>query len=236
MLLGARQFFERRGAPVWTNPYITDGLVAMWDGEWNAGGGVHDPNATTWKDVIQGAELSCVAAYAGGMTFSDTTADFVAMGNGAVKTTAGAVSGLSTALASLESTIEFGVYYSGNKLFGVTPDSGASAWLGVYGLKGACSYGNNGWQLVGNTVATTGQWLSLVCTCSGGQVTLRENIGGFTSSPKNAGTTYGDSDLLSLNASSGPCRVAFIRFYSRTLTAAEIAANYAIDKARFNLP
>ena len=24
----------------WTNPYVTDGLVAMWDGEWNAGGGV----------------------------------------------------------------------------------------------------------------------------------------------------------------------------------------------------
>lgn len=28
----------------WVNPYVTDGLVAMWDGEWNAGGGIHDPN------------------------------------------------------------------------------------------------------------------------------------------------------------------------------------------------
>ena len=22
----------------WTNPYVTDGLVAMWDAEWNVGG------------------------------------------------------------------------------------------------------------------------------------------------------------------------------------------------------
>lgn len=35
----------------WTNPYITDGLVAMWDGEWNAGWGVHDENAIVWKDL-----------------------------------------------------------------------------------------------------------------------------------------------------------------------------------------
>ena len=32
------------GKKGWTNPYVTDGLVAMWDGEWNAGGGVHDAN------------------------------------------------------------------------------------------------------------------------------------------------------------------------------------------------
>ena len=31
--------------------YITDGLVAMYDGEWNAGRGKHDPNATTWVDL-----------------------------------------------------------------------------------------------------------------------------------------------------------------------------------------
>ena len=42
----------------WVNPYVTDGLVAMWDGEWNAGGGVHDPNATVWKDLIGGFDLT----------------------------------------------------------------------------------------------------------------------------------------------------------------------------------
>lgn len=38
----------------WHNPYVTDGLVAMWDGEWNAGGGVHDHQAEEWIDLVHG--------------------------------------------------------------------------------------------------------------------------------------------------------------------------------------
>ena len=36
-------------------PYVTKGLIAMWDGEWNAGYGIHDPNATVWKNLVQGS-------------------------------------------------------------------------------------------------------------------------------------------------------------------------------------
>lgn len=32
--------------------YVQDGLVAMWDGIENAGWGVHDSNATVWKDLV----------------------------------------------------------------------------------------------------------------------------------------------------------------------------------------
>ena len=43
---------EVGGEVVWPSiPYITNGLVAMWDGKWNAGVGVHDANATVWKDI-----------------------------------------------------------------------------------------------------------------------------------------------------------------------------------------
>lgn len=38
-------------------PYITDGLIAMWDGEWNAGFKAHDPGATTWKDLVGDADI-----------------------------------------------------------------------------------------------------------------------------------------------------------------------------------
>ena len=31
--------------------YVQDGLIAMWDGIENAGWGVHDMNATMWKDL-----------------------------------------------------------------------------------------------------------------------------------------------------------------------------------------
>lgn len=38
------------------NPYVTEGLIAHWDGIWNTGIGLHDPDATVWKDLagIQG--------------------------------------------------------------------------------------------------------------------------------------------------------------------------------------
>ncbi len=34
------------------NPYVTKGLVAMWDGEWNAAIGKHDSKAMKWKDLV----------------------------------------------------------------------------------------------------------------------------------------------------------------------------------------
>lgn len=34
------------------NPYVTKGLIAMWDGEWNAGLGRHDGSICEWKDVV----------------------------------------------------------------------------------------------------------------------------------------------------------------------------------------
>ena len=42
----------------WTSAraYVQDGLVAMWDGIENAGYGVHDENATVWKDLIGSAD------------------------------------------------------------------------------------------------------------------------------------------------------------------------------------
>ena len=32
--------------------YVQNGLIAMWDGEWNAGLGIHDDSATIWKDLV----------------------------------------------------------------------------------------------------------------------------------------------------------------------------------------
>ena len=39
------------GGGAWTNPYVTNGLIGLWDGEWNIGGGHHDGSATTWADI-----------------------------------------------------------------------------------------------------------------------------------------------------------------------------------------
>lgn len=55
-MIAARQIAFGGSAKKWENPYITDGLVAMWDGEWNAGGGKH--SNTQIMDIFGGRELS----------------------------------------------------------------------------------------------------------------------------------------------------------------------------------
>ena len=65
--LGARQFFERRGGGGWQNPYIADGLIAMWDGEWNAGPGHSDPTTGQIVDLC-GGEPFVVDASKGSLT------------------------------------------------------------------------------------------------------------------------------------------------------------------------
>ena len=45
-------------APAQDEGYVTDGLVARWDGIDNAGTGTHDPNATVWKDLAGNIDLT----------------------------------------------------------------------------------------------------------------------------------------------------------------------------------
>lgn len=39
------------------NPYIADGLVAMWDGDWNSGWGRHNDHAKIWKNLMGDSRL-----------------------------------------------------------------------------------------------------------------------------------------------------------------------------------
>lgn len=45
--------------------YVKEGLVAMWDGEENAGFGIHDQYATTWKDLAGNCDLSATGNIGG---------------------------------------------------------------------------------------------------------------------------------------------------------------------------
>ena len=39
------------------NPYATDGLIAIWDAEWNCFSGLHQTNTTKWIDIVSGYNL-----------------------------------------------------------------------------------------------------------------------------------------------------------------------------------
>lgn len=38
--------------PASPNPYVSAGLVAMWDAEWNVGFGTHNPDSDVWVDLV----------------------------------------------------------------------------------------------------------------------------------------------------------------------------------------
>lgn len=61
MLIGMRNAILAGVARV-ENPYYEDNLIAQWDGIWNAGLGVHNDNATTWKDLAGSYDVYTNAA------------------------------------------------------------------------------------------------------------------------------------------------------------------------------
>lgn len=246
MLLGARQFFERRGAPtpsvLTARDYVQNGLVAMWDGIENAGWGTHNTAATTWKDLVGNRDwtLGTSTSYEWTVNSFDAKDQFAA--------TQDFISG------DLVQTVEV---CASIKSQGATPRGNyAFIMLG----RDEAAFGPYYGLLYRNPIA---QEFALMCERSYFTNTYTEFVGkGASFSFPNFHTvsvnaffngitrTASASNTLDYNATtrgtvariggtalqSMPIEVYNIRLYSRVLTADEIAANYAIDKARFNLP
>ena len=230
-MIAARQIFLGCGARGggWKNPYITDGLIAMWDGEWNAGPGVHDANAAVWKDLVGGNQIS-VDGY--GNWSDDNGFDF--------------------------SSRIFLPNYVVQLFKNTVAWTYECAFLddGKNGFFGAIYQVVNTWRNNNGTMVVTGFfWNNLAVTI----IPNAKNSVSVSNTPSEG--LYGmnkvylngsydkqhDADRASISAGSafigggyygitGSARAYSYRFYSRALTADEIAANYAIDKARFNLP
>ena len=100
-MIAARQIFlgSGAGAKVPTaRDYVQTGLVAVWDGIENAGWGIHDANATSWVDLMNGALLTIVNG---------------AFTNNSIILTSGniynqSLPAFTQAIASGEATIEYG--------------------------------------------------------------------------------------------------------------------------------
>jgi len=224
MLLGARQFFERRGGGGWTNPYVTDGLVAMWDGEWNAGGGVHDPSATTWKDLVGTNDLDDIVS---------NNDDWDWTINGFRQQT-----GNTCRFRRLGTTISW--LYAEIVVSIGTRDSRSLFGGGV----------NNGFANYARYFTATAQTTPVPYVVNSGTamtvgydaVAQRMYKNGALQTYHTVGAgNYGTTGEIYIGNTRGnlavdPCVVYSLRLYSHALTAAEIAANYAIDKARFDMP
>ena len=217
----------------WKNPYITNGLVAMWDGEWNAGGDKHNDAATSIKDIVGSCDLSILdTTTIGGNYFMPASIQNVANLLSSVP--------LPTTIRAIEMTVadaeggvnNFGIMTIAQSYRGVCK---FAAWIGC-GSRGSYLMRqqsvNSGivvWSINYNNDNNNTD----VSFCKNG-----EAVSGASTNWSNTAMADGtDSDkLVRVRAPYADCKIFSIRLYSRALTADEIAANYAIDKARFGLP
>ena len=212
--------------------YVQDGLSACWDGYENAGRGVHNPSATVWSDVVGGREfaLTGVTVADDRMIFAGTASSYGLMG---------AIGTRATFEMATNGTLEV-VYASatgtGSQII-LQSSSKAGVMLSIYDTT----------KLIASVVKAP------IFTYTSGTATNRVSVrytsalptdaiagdGTSLTSPSStywgseAGkTTIGTRNSKANNHFNGA--IYCIRVYSRRLTDAEIAANHAIDEARFN--
>ena len=225
------------GASGWENPYVTDGLVAMWDGEWNAGGGVHDAAAPVWKDLIGNRD----ATLAGDISW------------GANYVHRGATSATTITLPDIEIKPGFAIDYcmalinngdgnfrdfattSGLRMEIVRMTNGSlqryyrNSKDGYVSRSGPTPFG----------LSTDAQRILIGFDSDGGYGAYNGGSVSYDQTENTILKDYGTIQSLAVGKYGTlyeNAKYHRICIYNRALTAAEIAHNYAIDKERFNLP
>ena len=217
--------------------YVQDGLIAQWDGIDNAGTGAHNPSATVWKDLKGSCDMTLQSkgSWANGKALAVT--GFGASGNSsapAYKTievvykmtsSAGRIlftSGRAAVNGKLSQMVGFSVI-SGNNLAGFFDGTGVAATRYVRvnydasTVRSMSAIHEDGAVLetYGNGVVDMYQKLDTNWGISDGKVAV---------GARNSADTY-----------TWTGEVFAIRLYSTALTKEQIAANLAVDAARFGV-
>ena len=234
-----------RAGGVSSRDYVQDGLYYHLDGIENAGRGIHSATATQWTDLTGNGRN---ATFANGKTWLDDavylygrTSDNMAKIRGLPSMTAFTfeivhrVDSYETAGRLWDTEAYFGGD-EGKRFFGMGNDAGTTS----------INIANNGDLVFSGIqfVAAAARSISVVPTAYSTTVAPYVYLNGSFLATQHSSTvrsprtaTYIDVANRSNNANRGCDMAVFaIRVYNRVLTADEIAANYAIDKVRFDLP
>ena len=199
--------------------YVQSGLVAMFDGIENAGWGVHDENATKWRELVTGVDYDVAGTWDGNV-FVPATTDL----NSAF---------IQNVIAYLPRTIEF---CSDNT--DVLTNNQYNGFY-FYGSDRIYSRGRGTRTQISFISSDAGLSTVMYSGPKGGTLSLVSNLNEATGFINGASAVSGEIIGKTVEASLywyGNSRINCLRIYSRALTASEIARNYAIDKARFGLP
>ena len=227
--------------------YVQEGLIAQWDGIDNIGAGVHDPGAKVWKDLAGNYDLSLLPK-------GSWSAD------GRSLTVYGAAAVCSNSLPAYK-TIE--VVYKMKKRDGMLLFcSGGTSQVSDFRFivfnrdgetSGTTGYFSGAWKVPAPHVVwdsfDPSAVRSMTATYNNGEAFAEHgNVSavyadGVARDDGSADTSWGLGDghiMIGDRAEAGAYpwfgEVYTIRVYDRALSAEEIAANHAIDEARFYAP
>ena len=224
--IGAKSLLEHRK---FARDYAQDGLIAMWDGIENVGWSQHDDSATVWRDLSGNNNTLTLLNNA---KFNDNS---LITANRNLLTAS-----INKKLPYI--TIEVCAFQDTSRnssalvCFG---NSINSNWMLTAG-RSELQTENPGYSLrftnlLDSSIPHT--WCG-VCNANPGE---REYVDGKHISGTYKSNNWSPNRSFGLSGGDGYSAWNFVgnyycvRLYSRALTASEIAANYAIDKIRFNL-
>ena len=225
----------------WENPYITDGLVAMWDGRWNIGGGMHDESAGVWIDLVSGTEIPVVNAR---LSFESDALRFTSLGgtasfrNNVIPLVAGShtieVVCRIVSMPAAPGGVAYIAVFNGNPPIRM-PRIATTGDLTLY-------YSGSGTSSLGLNAVGGGLALHLAMATDRNAAKIYEYEGGELFRSINGGFGITNPSLYLFDGVNGSgwaagtvLEVCCIRVYDRALIPGEVAFNYNLDKKRFNL-
>jgi hypothetical protein len=221
-LVGAKEIGYAENAEGWENPYVTDGLIAMWDGEWNAGPFLHESNPTIWKDISgNGYDLDEFD----GVSFHDTSVT---------------ITKYAKSQKSLASFVTLEVVMS--NIPGGYPT--------LFQCGGDTSYRNPyrvifykrklGWPSVitGNGAINCSNYTTIPTHYTLISSPRKSYLNGIAINDGSTSEYYTGESFTSIGSPSHPAtnlKIFRMALYSKALSETEVLHNYAVDKERFGL-
>lgn len=219
-------------------PYVSSGLIAMWDGIWNIGIGEHGSDANAWKDIVSGEDTSLpdvVSVLNNGVYFND---------NGSISWML--TPPLAEALKSANITIEMCISivpYNRVQYRTILGTSGLGNDIYIYTPRGVSTtqsyifynyYGRA--SSVDSILDSNGYFsgtIALVCDVS--SLMGKRYTNGRNTSRATYSQIPSTMPTVMLSSLMTGAVIYSVRIYSRPLTADEVAWNSDVDKERFGL-
>lgn len=218
---------KKSSAPT-ARDYVQDGIIAMWHGIENVGWGVHDATSTSWVDLINGFDRTII-------TNGEWTDKSLRSTSGVMNATQGQNSPNASLFWDAFNTGEAVTF---EMVATSLSDSRPSPWETLFKGKitryadGLLYNGSGLFSFANGTRFGIGTIHSVMIADSvGGRLIINGTQVATHSTPFST-NAYPRRDFYA-NQCVG--EIFCSRVYNRALTDAEIAHNYAIDKAMFNI-